>query len=214
MKLEFKLPSETQVATAMKDNSWTLGNQVLYDMCRNHPSQSETTAIVSKFWLIGRAYSAAIERRHTSKEEPLLDGENFYEHRLAPIYKQAGFDYVFAPLYDYEDIAESNLKHILEVHFKLTQTLQEVAGQWNLSLASKYLHFHFPKLFYIYDSRAHSGLGRYVLGWQKQKLPTGSHHDVYYKFSLAMIALRDEIKSNYGLALSPQHLDGIVLQIN
>lgn len=211
MKFEVKLPSETEVTTAMKDHSWTLGNQVLYDMCRNHPSQSDPTAIVSKFWLIGRAYSAAVERRRTSREKPLLDGENFYDHRLVPVYKQADFDSVFAPLYDYENVSESNLKHIVEIHCTLTQTLKEVTGQWKRSLASKYLHFHFPNLFYIYDSRAESGLGRYIPEWQKQRLPTGPYDAVYYRFSLAMTALCDEIRSNYGLDLLPRHLDTIVL---
>lgn len=211
MKFEVKLPSETEVTTAMKDHSWTLGNKVLYDMCRNHPSQSDPAAIVSKFWLIGRAYSAAVERRRTSKEKPLSNGENFYDHRLVPVYKQADFDSVFAPLYDYENISESNLKHIVEVHCTLTQTLREITGQWKRSLASKYLHFHFPNLFYIYDSRAESGLGRYVPDWQKQRLSTGSYDAVYYRFSLAMTALHDEIKSNYSLDLSPRHLDTIVL---
>jgi hypothetical protein len=209
-KFDIRLPSEAAVRTAMQDDSWTLGNQVLYDMCRNHPSQSDPMAIVSKFWLIGRAYSAAVERRRTSNEKPLSNGENFYDHRLVPIYQQADFDSVFAPLYGYENIS-SNLKHVIEIHCTLTQTLKDVTGQWKRSLASKYLHFHFPNLFYIYDSRAESGLGGYVPQWHKQSLPTSYSDPVYYKFSLAMTALRDEIKSHYGLALSPRHLDTIVL---
>lgn len=211
MNLKVKPPSKDLVENRMKKHSWEIGNQVLYDMCRNHPSQLDPTAIVSKFWLIGRAYSASVERRRTSKEKPLSNGENFYDHRLVPVYKQADFDSVFAPLYHYENVSESNLQHLVEIHFKLVQTLNQVTGQWKRSLASKYLHFHFPNLFYIYDSRAESGLGRYVTEWQKQRLPTGSYDPVYYRFSLAMTALRDEIKSNYGLDVSPRQLDQIVL---
>ena len=39
------------------------GNQVLYQMCRDHPGHTDTDVISGKMWLIGRAYSAAIERR-------------------------------------------------------------------------------------------------------------------------------------------------------
>lgn len=212
MKFDIRLPSKAEVENATKDHSWTLGNQVLYDMCYSHPSQSDPTAIVSKFWLIGRTYSAALERRRTSQEEQLKPGENFYEHRFVPIYIQGGFDAMFTPLYNYEDISEHNIAHIVQVHYSLTKILKEVTRQWKRSLASKYLHFHFPKLFFIYDSQADINLRKYVPQWSRYRLADSSEGDDYYfRFCKGVMLLRETIMSNYRIKLTPRDMDNLLL---
>ena len=45
---------------------WKLGNDVLYKLCAMHPRHTEDAVIIGKFWLIGRSYAAAIERRRMS----------------------------------------------------------------------------------------------------------------------------------------------------
>lgn len=212
MKSDITLPSKAEVENATKEHSWILGNQVLYDMCHNYPSQSDPTAVVSKFWLIGRAYSAALERRRTSQEEPLRKGENFYDHRFVPVYTQGGFDALFAPLYNYEDITEHNIAHIVQVHCSLTKVLQAVTGQWKRSLASKYLHFHFPKLFFIYDSQADTNLRKYIPQWTRYRIADSSDADKYYlKFCRGVMLLRETIISGYDIKLTPRDMDNLLL---
>ena len=48
---------------ALEPSPWDLGNQVLYSLCLDHPYHTDGAAIIAKFWLIGRSYAAAIERR-------------------------------------------------------------------------------------------------------------------------------------------------------
>ena len=50
------------------DNEWSLGNSVLYDLCKTYPTHKDKKSIVAKIWLIGRAYAAAIERRKKDDE--------------------------------------------------------------------------------------------------------------------------------------------------
>ena len=45
-----------------KDDPWSIGNQVLYDLCRRYPYHVVDAEIVATIWLIGRAYAASIER--------------------------------------------------------------------------------------------------------------------------------------------------------
>jgi hypothetical protein len=59
---------------------WNLGNEMLYQLCRNHPDHKSPEVITAKVWLIGRSYAAAIERGRTTEE----DGDRFYESRVVP----------------------------------------------------------------------------------------------------------------------------------
>ena len=57
-----------------KTSPWDFGNKVLYELCRDNFYHQDTEKILSKVWLIGIAYSAAIERR--KNKESIND--NFY----------------------------------------------------------------------------------------------------------------------------------------
>ena len=48
--------------TLSEDDPWSIGNQVLYDLCQRYPRHTVDSEIIAKIWLIGRAYSASIER--------------------------------------------------------------------------------------------------------------------------------------------------------
>lgn len=206
------LPSEAQIQAAVQGPSWTLGNTVLYEFCRAHPSQSDPAAVISKFWLIGRAYSAAVERRRTSMETPLKPGENFYDHRLAPVYTRAGLDEIFAGLHRFGGVTSDNLVDIAEVHYAVAKTLQGITNQWKRSLASKYLHFHFRDLIFIYDSQAELNLRKYVPGWSRERLPENTRYDSYYlKFCRGVVALREAIATAYEVEMTPRDLDNLLL---
>ncbi|MCI0640696.1 MAG: hypothetical protein L0Y72_16605 [Gemmataceae bacterium] len=63
------------IAAAQKPWVWDLGNAALYDLCQEHPGHKKRDEIIAKIWLIGRSYSASIERRRHVYPS---DGE-FYE---------------------------------------------------------------------------------------------------------------------------------------
>ena len=53
------------VEHALSDDAdpWRIGNQVLYDLCSRYPMHKHPAEIVAKVWLIGRSYSASVERK-------------------------------------------------------------------------------------------------------------------------------------------------------
>ena len=59
-------------------------------------------------------------------------------------------------------MCENNIGQIISVHNFLTVIFNEISGLDKRSLASKYLHFHLPNLFYIYDSRADNAIRKMV----------------------------------------------------
>lgn len=210
MQVVFDHLPEKRVKAAQQDNSWTLANAVLYRMCREHPAHTDANTIVSKFVLIGRTYAAAVDRRRTSDEEPLAPGEDFHEHRLAPAILEADFDRHFAALEN--ATLEADLLPVVKVHNYVTETLKKVTRQRKVSLASKYLHFHFPDLFFIYDNRAWYALDTYLPNWSRHRLSDSPDYDKdYYKLCLACRTLRDGIHKQYGVKLTPREIDNLLL---
>lgn len=202
------LPEKEKISAACEPYLWGIGNQVLYEMCGKYPAQQDVEAVANKFWLIGRAYAASLERRQTSNEPLPSTGDDFYR-RFAQAYVNAQLDAVFAPLWTYDEgITEDNLLHILDVHSRVSSILKAVTGQWKISLASKYLHFHFPTLIFIYDSRAAAGLRQYVPRWPKVPLQAVPE---YSRFCAAMLLLRNAIAERNAIRLTPRQLDRLLL---
>jgi hypothetical protein len=186
---------------------WDLGNQVLYDLCRDHPNHDAEDAIIAKIWLIGRSYSASIERRRTVDHL----GDEFYQQVVAPALRNSDID---SWLENLADTTEPGVPGTILIHKKLTELFQSITKLEKRSLASKYLHFHRPDLFFIYDSRARRAITKVV-----PRLNSIPDFDVdecdfeYKDFVRRCVWLRHSIKEEHGLLLSPREIDKILLSI-
>jgi hypothetical protein len=125
---------------------WDVGNDVLYKLCEDHPGHGDDDAIIAKTLIIGRVYAAALERRRNAE----VLGDAFYI-KVARDFRDSEIDSWFRGL---KADSGGNRQKAIEAHKKLTALLQRITGLAKRSFASKYLHFHFPKQFYIYDTRA------------------------------------------------------------
>jgi hypothetical protein len=194
---------------------WDIGNRTLYDLCKKHPKHTDEQEIIAKFWLIGRAYAAAIERR---KEKGIHSGNDFYTKKVAPRIKKAGIDKTLEPLKSFKRINDKNADKIIEIHRKLTELLSDdsFTGLEKRSLASKYLHFHFPNLYFIYDSRAKKAIGKILTRSETPKTLIKKEHDTEYKkFVEKCLYLRSKIESRPDIKspFTPRHLDNLLLDI-
>lgn len=195
------------VNRAKKKSRWDFGNKILYDMCANYPYHKSIDQIVAKIWLIGRSYAAAIERRKNAKEF----NEDFYTEVVGPVMVKSGIDRWLAKLNRFRFPTLDNIENILAVHGNLMNLIKIMTGMEKRSLASKYLHFHKPNLFFIYDSRATESI-RKLIPPSKNKLDYRSNIDMEYaKFCLRCIDLREKIKEKFNTYLNPRELDNILL---
>lgn len=139
------------------NSRWEYGNSVLYRMCEEKPGHKDIDVIVGKIWLIGRSYAAAIERRKNAAD----GGDDFYYEVGAPKLLEIGpeLDNRIDYLRKSKGLIVDDFKEILNTHKFLMDTFYELTGLEKRSLASKYLHFHCPEKFFIYDSRARAGIG-------------------------------------------------------
>lgn len=197
------------VAQATARSPWDVGNKALYDLCARYPHHRDGDEIIGKLWLIGRAYAAAIERR---RKKTAFTGDAFYTDYVAPRLIAEDVDSWLAPLSKMRDVSADNISAILRAHARLTGIFSDLTALNKRSLASKYLHFHFPRLFFIYDTRATDALSR--LGIRGAK--TGAAHEgdkAYRAFCARCLSLRDQTEARFDTRLTPRQLDNLLLEV-
>jgi len=192
------------------DDPWKLGNKVLYDLCERYPHHTDTTEIVAKVWLIGRAYAAAIERGRGKSSGIESSNDRFYTDNVAAALCEPSFDKVLEKLARFKDLDERSIGLVLNAHRHLVDVFRKLTGKNKRSLASKYLHFHCRDLFFIYDSRAVLGIRKLRIPARKIDVPPGADPD-YERFVSQALGVRDHILSNFGKNLRPREIDRVLL---
>jgi len=197
-----------EIAQALKENNWSFFNSLLYKICSKHFEHKNVDVVMAKVCIIGRTYSASIERRKTKTTK--ITSDDFYEKVVAPAIIESDIDKWLSRLKRYKEISEKSLPGILEVHLKVMKLFKRISGMDKRSLASKYLHFHLPDLFYIYDSRAAKGLRLTLPGFRiKSKL--NGHDEEYSKFCHKLFYLQEKIRERFGKKLNTRQLDRLIL---
>lgn len=200
--------SKSMINFAVANSVWDTGNKVLYDMCSKYPSHDADDEIIAKVWLIGRSYAAAIERRKSSNEV----GDGFYTKHVAPKIRRSRIDELLEPLKSYRRVTEGNFREVVTVHKFVTDLFSKISGMDKRSLSSKYLHFHHPALFFIYDSRACTGIRKFSDITGRASRSTGEVEDnEYRKFLEKCLVLRSFINKEHGVTLTPRQIDNLLL---
>lgn len=194
---------------AMKSTIWDEGNNVLYDLCNNKPEHIDPKVITAKIWLIGRTYAAAIER---TKNSDLPKGDNFYTEKVIPLIQNSDIDKCFKLLKTYNEINDENKKTIMEIHKKVTNLFYDISKLNKRSLASKYLHFHFPHLYFIYDSRVVKAFRCFKT--QKNSNINVDTDEKYMLFFEKCLQIRRCIEYKFKKKLTPRQLDNLFLDLD
>ncbi|MGQ0578153.1 MAG: hypothetical protein ACT4PQ_04490, partial [Betaproteobacteria bacterium] len=90
----------------------------------------------------------------------------------------------------------------------------EISDLEKRSLASKYLHFHVPKLFFIYDSRAVEAMREFSDVLPRAGRTDGTGDNEYRKFAEKCSALGAHCTNEFGLCPLPRQIDNLLLKVN
>jgi hypothetical protein len=198
-----------KIRSAFSSSAWDLSNDILYKMCRQYPNHENDEEIIAKILIIGRVYSAAIERRKEVKN----NSDAFYIKEVAPKIRKSKIDEWFRTLNGLERPTRENCVQIIAVHKKVTNLFEKISGLEKRSLASKYLHFHFPKIFFIYDARSSRAINQVepnLFIWH----PIFEKYDhTYARFFLRCMNFAERINSQCGVYLTPRQLDKYLLSL-
>ncbi|SMM99393.1 hypothetical protein SPONN_521 [uncultured Candidatus Thioglobus sp.] len=174
------------------------GNKVLYQMCNDQPLHNDIDIIVSKLWIIGRSYAASIERKA---------GKDFKIENAAEIIKKSNIDGYIASVKNIDRLDSSNIALSLNAHKEFTSILKRITGIEKRSLASKYLHFHMPKAFFIYDSIANKKIREKIRNKKSRFTITKNYDDEYEGFSLRCLYYRELFEKELGQLATPRRID-------
>ncbi|WP_189485605.1 hypothetical protein [Asticcacaulis endophyticus] len=156
--------------------------------------------------LIGRAYSAAIERKA---------GKDFNIDSLVEALIVSDIDQMISKLSEINRPSFDNAHEICRYHAVVTQIFKKFTNLDKRSLASKYLHFHAPKSVFIYDQIAVRALSKEVKSGKKSFNKLNFDYldcDVSYaNFFLRCIKFRDAKEQEIGQLITPRKLDGMLL---
>lgn len=170
--------------------------RVLYDlcfMCRHHLRDE---IVADKLRLIRRLYN----------DVPVWPGKPFSAEAAAHNLTQSSVDHWFGALSTAEDL-DSGL--LLELHKRLMGVFDDITEEEARSLASKYLHFHFPELFYVYDTRIATALSLLMEG-DCGFLALAEFDPAYGRFHACCRKLSERILPQVGRRLSPRELDRVL----
>jgi hypothetical protein len=188
-----------------EDVCWDWANEVLYQMCRNAPKHTDVNVTAGKLWLIGRAYSAQIERGAGGGAGA---ADSVYAKAASAIVNSQ-LDSWIESVADVATVDLTNLDRVLAVHSRFTALLRDHTGRGRRSFASKYLHFHNPSAFFIFDARAEAQVREETGKQSRFQLPSScvEADQTYASFTLRMI----EYRNRQGHGLTPRQLDDRLL---
>ena len=197
------------VLNAMSPTPWDFSNRILYDLCAKHPNHTDLGEVLAKILLIGRVYAAAIERRKTKADSDQND--HFYINNVAPAIQDSRMDEWLHRARASVPGTQAGFATLVETHEAVTRLCRKISGLEKRSLASKYLHFHVPQLFYIYDSRAVEAMRDFSKLLPRASRTAGNGDNEYRKFAEKCAGLAKLCASEYGLQLSPRQIDNLLL---
>ncbi len=178
------------------------GDHILYKMCQDYPLNNDPEIVGGKLWLIGRAYAAAVERKA---------GEDFDWEPLKAEISKSDLDENIKKCQTIRRIEPENLSQVLLTHNILTKIFKNTTKLEKRSLASKFLHFHAPSAFFIYDSMASLALRQEVKADRRLKRDP-AHDPTYEEFCNRCIRYRAALEASTGVKYSPRSLDTDLLQ--
>ncbi len=193
--------TKKQVEKAKDAGIWRFTNKVLYNLFKKHPKHDKEI-IIAKIWIIGRTHAASIERGAKTKDIDLL------MQRAGERIKKLKLDKYISKIRN----NRKKIELILEAHKKLVDIFKELTGLEKRSLASKYLHYHFPEFVFIYDSRAKKGFNVICPNYVTKRKRSKKFDDEYENFFLKMLDLQEWIKKEFKMPLKPREVDRLLLK--
>jgi hypothetical protein len=170
--------------------------RALYDLCFMYRHHRRDEIVADKLRLITRLYTDSLS----------WPGKAFCAESTAHNLTQSPVDHWFGAISTAEHL-DSGL--LLELHKRLMGVFSDISEDEARSLASKYLHFHFPELFFVYDTRIATAISLLMEG-DCGFLALAEFDPAYGRFHACCRKLTERITPLVGRRLSPRELDRVL----
>jgi hypothetical protein len=175
---------------------------------KRYPDHRKRREIIAKLVIIGRVYAAAIERGSPE------GADNLYIEKIGPAMQRSRLDILLSRLPDGRSTWSGRLTAAVEVHSALMKIWEKAGAKGKRSLASKYLHFHRPDVFPLFDRRADIGIRRVTPDARHAPALAAKGADEKYKnFCRRYLWLFDFVRDKLDSVLSLRQADRLLLNI-
>ena len=137
--------------------------------------------------------------------------EAFYTGHAVPLVLASPVDEWLSEL-DGATLTWQDLPRILRAHGRITDLFKSISGRAQRSLASKYLHFHRPELFFIFDSRADSAVRAECRNPRQVDVEGYEVDPDYALFSRRCLELLAQLGPHCPVPMGPRELDRYFLE--
>ena len=133
---------------------------------------------------------------------------DFIKTKVAPAMRDSGIDTWLESVSSISRLTDKNIELSLACHKKLTDLFKKITGIDKRSLASKYLHFHRPQAFFIFDSVANTNIRARLRDKKiRHSYPKGYDNE-YSSFVTRCVYYRDNyFEEKIGGLATPRKLD-------
>jgi hypothetical protein len=170
--------------------------RALYEMCFLHRNHFQDEVVADKLRLIARLFAEGGPVASAFSAEATAHGLG-----------QSGIDRWFGALATAEQIDAALL---LEVHKRVMDVFAAMPEAEARAMAARYLHFHFPELFYIHDSVLERAARSLTEGGACGYLALAQHDPAYGRFFACCRRLTERLVPLVGRRLSPRELDRVL----
>lgn len=169
--------------------------RALYELCFMHRHHFQDEIVADKLRMIVRMCAEHGLAVNAFSPE-------YAAHRLG----RSGVDRWFAGIATAEQLDPAL---VFEMHKRVMAVFADLPAEQARAIASKYLHFHFPELFFLYDSRV--AAAAYALGQGECGYLARSEHDPEYgRFFACCRKLSERLVGPAGRRLNPRELDRVL----
>lgn len=191
------MSKHNQAIALDKPDLWNWSNEVLYRMCREEPKHTKLDVIAGKVRLIVGDSLPWVEREAGFRK-------GFYDEVIAPTLKDSAIDDWIDSLHSEARVTMENVAEVLRVHQFLAD-LSDFAGS-SVTIPSKYLHFHLPNAYFIWDSLSDEQIRKHLEG---HDVPVPKEFETpYAEFVYLCMWYRDNVlEPSLGREVTPRELD-------
>lgn len=201
-------------ATDERRDPWAVSDELLYALCRRYPDHRDAKGVTAKMLLIGRAFAATAERGRSGGTVSGSTNDEFYVRDLPRALRASALDARLGALRRIRRVTNENAVDVIEAHTELMAVLRNLTGKGKRSLASKYLHFHLPHLFFIFDGRAQRTMRLLSPRVHRRSDHRARRGDPQYEaFVSSALTLRERLEGRFDVQLTPRHLDRVLLAL-
>jgi len=179
----------------------------IYLMCRNLPDHPSLEIARVKIGLVRRVPGVHAQ----SGRECASIHHDYHDDIIGRILMDSRLDLLLDSLREIPSLNTEYLGEVVRCHAYLAEEIRKVTGLQSRALASRYLHFHLPRIVPIYDRQSALVLGKLCSNRIHRKDIPSCGDSAYSQFCSQILVLQKDLQENFDTRLNLRQIDRLLI---